>query len=331
MSIVPQISVLMPIYKGEEHLREAIDSILNQSFTDFEFVIVNDASPDRSEEIILSYKDPRIVYKKHEQNRGLVGALNSGLEICKGKYIARMDQDDIALPNRFELQYNFMENNPDCILLGGQADIINSKHKLEYPTTDEAIRAKLIFNTSFVHPTVMLRKAMLDEHNLKYSESYKHAEDYGFWVDLASHGKLANLPQSCLNYRRHEGQYTVVFNQDMVQMVKKIKSEYLKNNKVTLTDDDLNFLNIITERKINYSDKNQVKEIGTFLSNLPSRFKNSSISENAVRDLTYDIWNKTCNNRLKAGFSTYSIYISNSLAFYKFNLKTHLYYLKNGF
>ena len=96
MSIVPQISVLMPIYKGEEHLREAIDSILNQSFTDFEFVIVNDASPDASEEIILSYKDPRIVYKKHEQNRGLVGALNSGLEVCKGKYIARMDQDDIA-------------------------------------------------------------------------------------------------------------------------------------------------------------------------------------------------------------------------------------------
>lgn len=318
----------MPIYKGEEHLREAIDSVLNQSFANFEFVIVNDASPDGSEEIILSYEDSRIVYKKHEQNRGLVGALNSGLELCKGKYIARMDQDDIATLNRFELQYSFMEANPDCILLGGQADIINSKYKLENPITDEAIRAKLIFNTAFVHPTVMFRKTMLDEHNLRYSELYKHAEDYGFWVDLACYGKLANLPQTCLNYRRHEGQYTVVFNQDMVQMVKKIKSVYLKNNKVTLSDDDLNFLDSITERKINYSDTNQVKELGTFLSKFPSKFNNSPINQNEIKALVYSIWNKTCNNRMKAGYPTYSIYISSSVAFYKFNLKIHLSYLK---
>lgn len=327
----PMISVVMPIYNGEKYLKEAIDSILGQSFTDFELIIINDASKDASEELILSYKDDRINYIKNPVNLGLIGSLNLGIDIAKGKYIARMDQDDVSKLNRFQLQYDFMEHNPDCILLGGQADIINSKHKLEYPIKDEAIRAKLIFSPSFVHPTVMIRKSMLDNNNLKYSETYKHAEDYGFWVNLAKYGKLANLPQTCLNYRRHEGQYTIVFNQEMFQMVKKIQLEYLKNNNIILTDNDLNFLDLITERRINYSDKSQVKEIGAFLSQLPCRFKNSPISEKAVKELTSIIWNKTCNNRLKKGFSTYKIYISNSLAFYKFNIKKHLYFLKKGF
>lgn len=323
-----KISVLMPVYKGEEHLKEAIESILNQSFTDLEFVIVNDASPDNSEQIILSYNDPRIVYKKHEQNKGLVGALNSGIDICKGKYIARMDQDDIADLNRLQLQYDFLENNPDYILLGGQADIINSKQKLENPTTDEAIRAKLVFTTAFVHPTVMFRKSMLDDNNLRYNEAYKHAEDYGFWIDLSAHGKMANLPQTCLYYRRHEGQYTVVFNKDMVEMVKKIRSKYLDNNKIKLKNADLSLLETITERRVNYSDKKSVIEIGVFLSRLSDYFKNSPIDSSKVKEMEYQIWNKICNNRAKAGLPVYKLYLSNPLAFFKFDMKKHLYYLK---
>ncbi len=324
------ISVLMPIYKGEKHLKEAIDSILNQTFTNFEFVIVNDASPDNSEEIILSYDDPRIIYKKHKYNKGLVSALNSGLAICKGKYIARMDQDDISDVKRLQLQYDFMENNPDYILLGGQADIINSKYRLENPTTDKSIRAQLILNTAFVHPTVMLRKSMLDIYNLKYSEKYKHAEDYGFWIDLAEHGKIANLSQTCLYYRRHEEQYTVVFNHDMRKMGNEIRKKYLRNSKVDLSNVDLELLETITERRIKYHDEDNVILLGDFLSRLPNYFVNSSIENIEVKKLAYRIWNRICDERMKAGLPTYKIYISSSLAFYKFNLKIHLFYLKKN-
>jgi glycosyltransferase involved in cell wall biosynthesis len=323
------VSVLMPIYKGEQHLKEAIDSVLNQSFKNFEFVIINDASPDNSEKIILSYNDIRIVYKKHEHNKGLVGALNSGLEICKGKYIARMDQDDIADLNRLQLQFDFMEKNPDYILLGGQATIIDSKDKLQNPISDEGIRAKLVFATSFVHPTVMFRKAMLDKNNLSYRENYKHAEDYGFWIDLASHGKMANLPETCLYYRRHEAQYTVVFNEDMVKMVKIIRAKYLNNNSIEMISTDLNLLEIITERRIEYANEKLIKDIGGFLSRLSSYFKNSPIDEFEVKKIASQIWNKTCSARMNLGFPIYSLYISNSLAFSKFDLKTHLHFLKS--
>ncbi len=326
----PSISVVMPIYNGEAYLKEAIYSILNQSFTDFELLIINDASKDNSESIIFSYNDSRIKYLKNLINIGLIGSLNIGLDNAQGKYIARMDQDDISDIDRFQLQFDFMENNPDYILLGSQASIINSKLRLENPTTDRAIRARLIINTAFVHPTVMIRKAMLDKINLRYSEEYKHAEDYGFWVDLSAHGKMANLPQTCLCYRRHNEQYTVVFNKDMSKMGNIIRIKYLKNNKVILSDVDLQLLEMITERRVNYQEEKDIILLANFLSRLPNYFENSPIKKNEVKELAYTIWSKICNNRMKLGFSVYKLFISCPLAFYKFNLKTHLYYLKNG-
>ena len=323
------VSVLMPVYKGEAHLKEAINSILNQSFTNFEFVILNDASPDNSEKIILSYNDPRIVYRKHEQNKGLIGALNSGLEICKGKYIARMDQDDIADLNRLQLQYDFMEKNPDYILLGTQSAIIDSNDKLQNPTTDKEIRAKLVYTTAFVHPTVMLRKSMLDENNLRYNEQYKHAEDYGFWIDLAAYGKMANLPEIGLYYRKHEGQYTVVFNESMSKMVEEIRSKYLKRNGVVLNKEDLILFEIVAGKRVDYSDKKNIADIGVFLSKFSNYFMSSAIDQNEIKKLAWNFWGRICDNRKKAGFLTYKLYISNPLAFYRFDLKTHLYYLKH--
>jgi len=323
-----EISVLMPVYRGELHLKDAIDSILYQTFTNFEFVIINDASPDNSEQIIHSYNDPRIVYKKHEQNKGLVSALNSGLAICKGKYIARMDQDDIADLKRLQLQYNFMEKNPENILLGGNAEIINSKRALVYPISDKAIRAQLIFNTAFVHPTVMLRKSILDKFNLRYSEDYKHAEDYGFWIELTSYGKMANLNETCLYYRRHEGQYTAVFKQEMFQMVKRIRTTYLSKYNIVLSTDDMRLMEIITGTKVDYSDNTLITEIGDFLNRFSTYFEGTEIDQVELKKITYKLWRRICDDRQKLGFSVYKIFIINPLAFYNFDIKAHLYYLK---
>jgi len=114
----PAVSVVMPVYNGEKYLRESIDSILNQTYTDYEFIIVNDGSNDKTEEIILSYNDNRIRYIKNEKNLQIVKSLNRGIELAKGRYIARMDADDISLPRRFEKQITFMENNLEIGVCG---------------------------------------------------------------------------------------------------------------------------------------------------------------------------------------------------------------------
>ena len=113
-----KISVLMPAYNAEKYIGEAIESILNQTYKDFEFIIINDGSIDRTEDIILSYDDPRIIYLKNKENSGIVASLNNGLKQAKGQYVARMDADDISLPTRFEKQLQYMESNQHIFVLG---------------------------------------------------------------------------------------------------------------------------------------------------------------------------------------------------------------------
>ena len=152
-----KMSVIMPVYNGEKYLKEAIDSILNQTFSDFEFIIVNDCSSDNTEDIIKSYKDNRIVYLKNEENSGVATTLNRGLDIAKGEYIARMDADDISLPKRFEKQVDFMDKNKNCIICGSNTELFGAISGRTYvPLTDSAIRATVIFSSPFTHPTVMI-------------------------------------------------------------------------------------------------------------------------------------------------------------------------------
>lgn len=208
---MPKISVIMPVYNGEKYLREAIDSILNQTFTDFEFIILNDASKDSTEEIIKSYTDNRIVYIKNEQNLGVAGTLNRGLEIAKGEYIARMDADDISLHNRFEKQMLFMDTHPDVGVCGSHIRIFGEdgvERDYIYSETDERLRVDMLFNSGFAHPAVMIRKSILDKKNLFYNTEFEKAEDYRMWYDIMSVSKGHNLQEPLLRYRHHQNQVT---------------------------------------------------------------------------------------------------------------------------
>ena len=161
---MPMISVIMPVYNGEKYLCEAIDSILNQTYTDFEFIILNDGSTDKTEEIILSYDDPRIVYVKNETNLQIVKTLNKGIALAKGKYIARMDADDISLPERFEKQLKFMEQYPSIDVCGTWMRIIDKpKQVWTYPEKHEEIKAQLLFNTPLSHPTLIIKKSFFND------------------------------------------------------------------------------------------------------------------------------------------------------------------------
>ncbi|OMQ09871.1 glycosyltransferase [[Flexibacter] sp. ATCC 35103] len=203
MSSSPKITVLMPVYNCELYVKEAVDSILNQTFSDFEFIIIDDASTDSTVSIIKSYNDPRIQLIEKPQNSGYTNSLNNGLSIAKGEYIARMDGDDISLPERFAKQVAFLDANPGIILCGTLYQIIGKNKISDHPLSHEEIKVKLISGCYIAHPTVMIRKTVLEQNKVEYDVKKEPAEDYDLWSRLAFLGELANIGEVLLYYREH--------------------------------------------------------------------------------------------------------------------------------
>ncbi len=194
----------MPVYNGEKYLNEAIDSILNQTFYDFEFLIINDGSTDNSEDIILSFSDPRIRYLKNEVNLKLIATLNKGLDLAQGKYIARMDADDISLPDRLQKQLEFMERNPKIGVLGSWVRNFGAGRDFDvtFKSGNKNIRFELFFHNYFHHPSIMLRAEIIKTNNLYYP-NVLHAEDYALWIKVSNYTELEILPEILLLYRSH--------------------------------------------------------------------------------------------------------------------------------
>jgi len=204
----PKVSVLMPVYNGEQYLSAAIDSILKQTFSDYEFIIVLDPSTDNSKSIIESYSDSRIVFLQNFQNIGLAASLNRGLAIAQGEYIVRMDSDDISLPERIARQVEFMETNTSIGITGTLIKSIGEKPEIviNYPTNPETLRSSLLFEPLIAHPTVIMRRDFLIKHQLTYNPAFSKAEDYDLWSRCSNHFSLANIGEVLVLYRRHAGQ-----------------------------------------------------------------------------------------------------------------------------
>ncbi|MBR1754842.1 glycosyltransferase [bacterium] len=204
---MPKVTVLMSVYNTEENfLREAIESILNQTFKDFEFLIINDGSTNNAEEIIKSYNDSRIRYVLNEKNLRLIASLNKGLDLAQGEYIARFDSDDISRPERLEKQVKFMDDHPSVGLLGTQYQSFPKKRISDGLTDNKLIKESLLVQSNQLgHPTVMMRTSVLREHNLKYDKDALHVEDYKLWLDMSEVTDIANLDEILLDYRRHGG------------------------------------------------------------------------------------------------------------------------------
>ncbi|MFW6016530.1 MAG: glycosyltransferase [bacterium] len=201
------ISVIMSVYNAEKYLEEAVESILTQSYKDFEFIIIDDKSTDNSADIIKSYaiKDERIKYIKNDINRGLTYSLNKALDLAEGKYIARMDADDISIKNRFEIQYNYLENNKDISLLGTSAYNINETGDIiaerNVPFTFEEIKNSIKLVNPVIHPSVMFRKRDILAIG-GYNEKFKKVQDYELWFRVIANGlKIENLSERLLYYR----------------------------------------------------------------------------------------------------------------------------------
>ncbi len=201
----PLVSVLMPVYNGAKYLAEAIESILQQTYTHFELVIVNDGSTDTSEQIILAYEDPRIRYVKNEENLGIVRTRNKLFTLAKGEYLAIMDCDDVAYPQKLALQVSFLEQHPSYGLCGTWAKMIDEeqhiKGYIQPPSENNMIRINLLFQSSFVQSTVVIRRQALGI--LQYDEDFPVAEDFDLWERLSRQTQMHNIPQFLLQYRSY--------------------------------------------------------------------------------------------------------------------------------
>lgn len=206
----PKITVLMPVYNCEQYVGDAVQSILNQTYTDFEFLIIDDASTDTTVSVIKQFNDNRIKLIEKPKNTGYTNSLNYGISIAKGDYIARMDGDDMSLPTRFNEQYNFMEANKDIAVCGTYYSIIGTNDIVEKPIEDAEIKIRLLYKNALGHPTTFLRTSVLINNDLKYDPNIESAEDYGLWVAILAYGKLHNLPKVLLDYRVHQSQVSQV-------------------------------------------------------------------------------------------------------------------------
>lgn len=200
----PRVSVIMPVYNAERYVAEAIDSILGQTYKDFEFIIINDGSTDGSLQLIKSYKDPRI-HIISRKNKGLVASLNEGIKLARGDYIARMDADDVSYSERFAAQVKFLDEKRSVDLIGAQITTIDEGGKsidkiISKPVEPRDIQLLLGHGSIIAHPTVMLRRSALVKVG-GYNQKYWPAEDFDLWQRMALQGMLANLPAVLLKYR----------------------------------------------------------------------------------------------------------------------------------
>jgi len=257
-NITPVVSILMPVYNAAPFLHAAISSVLNQTFTDFELFIFNDASTDQSEFIIKNFKDQRIRFFTSKDNRGYVYHLNEGIRMARGKYIARMDADDVSEKERLEKQVQFMDDNPEIGVCGAQIMIINDsdcvlglgKHYLK----NEELRVRLFFDSCFAHPVVIIRKSVLIDNNFLYDEELIPAEDYALWNVMSYKCKLANLSDLLLKYRVHPKQVTQSSRSQQKKSAaitrRKIVEKFIDHQ---LNDPDFEFHNSLLEGDYVYS------------------------------------------------------------------------------
>jgi glycosyltransferase involved in cell wall biosynthesis len=206
MSNLPIVSVVMPVFNSVLYVRQAIDSILNQTLKEFELIIIDDASTDGTKEILHSYNDERIILIENEKNSGYVFGLNLAISIARGEFIARMDSDDVSLPNRLQLQLNYLLQNSDIVMVGSFYKIFNSERIIELPCEWSDIKMELLFQNPFGHPTVMFRRHFMVSFNLKYDINKVPAEDFDLWSRMSKLGVLSNIPMVLLEYRLHDQQ-----------------------------------------------------------------------------------------------------------------------------
>lgn len=214
--MVPKVTIIMPVFNGEKFLKKSIESVLEQTYTDFLLLIINDGSTDKTEQIIREYNDKRICYVRNEKNLGIVKTLNKGLKLNESEYIVRFDADDIMKKDKIKKQLSFMEKNENVVVYGTQAHHIKSNGKIIFksnmPTDFIKIKTFMLFQNPIYHPSVMMRASVFKENSFCYDEKYNGAEDFELWTRIIINYKIQNSTEYLINYRINETGITQTLN-----------------------------------------------------------------------------------------------------------------------
>ncbi|MCR5774554.1 MAG: glycosyltransferase [Lachnospiraceae bacterium] len=263
-----KLSVIMPVYNtGAEYLRASVQSVLDQSFSDFELIIADDGSDEGCLDCIRDLGDDRIVFIKNDRNLGPSATSNRALDIAKGEYIARMDSDDIAMPERFMKQTELLDSRPDVLVCGSACRRLGSKEIYAFLKSGiprEVIQVRLLTgNITLANPTTMIRGTVFRELGIRYDENIKYSLDYALWVECIKHGNIHVIPEILLDYRVHEGQVSKARRSEQAECVRYTRMKQLDHLGVRLTEEetkeflklegfkeaiDLNRLNALTEK-----------------------------------------------------------------------------------
>ncbi len=250
--LIQKISVILPVYNAGNYLAETIESILNQTHTHFELIILNDKSTDNSLVIIQKYieKDSRIILINKEVNLGPANLRNEGFSIAKGEFIALMDADDIALPSRFEKQVNVLKNNPEIGVCGTWFTFFGAKNNkvIRHSENHDDIKISFLHSCGIGNPTVMLRKEALQ--GLQFNDNYVPVEDYDLWSRLLPKTKFYNIQESLLNYRQHDTNISKTKIKNVNRSIRKVKINQMSSFGIEPTDIKIDtYLNAVSVKK----------------------------------------------------------------------------------
>ncbi|GAB3784005.1 hypothetical protein GCM10028818_42860 [Spirosoma horti] len=293
------INIILPVYNGEKYIKESVNSMLNQTFTDFVLYVIDDGSNDRTVSVLNDFNDKRLRVVQNGKNEGLINALNKGLELSRDStYIARMDADDISMPNRLQVQYDFLQKNKQISLLGSAMDQFGEgvRRKIIYrPQLSNRIISTFLFYNPISHPTVMLRTEKLNKY---YSAEFPKYEDYHLWISMCQEIGIYNLNNVLLKYRRHATNVTSTYYDNVLldhNYIQKLLGLFAFNMSVELSSEEIDVLSIISTN---------------------IRYKlNTEFDPKYLQFINYSISNKLSNNFDVSYFN------------YLFNERTFLYFL----
>lgn len=291
----PRVSVVMAAYNAAEHLSAAIDSILGQTFEDFELIVIDDGSTDETSAIIQGYQDPRLRPVRNPRNLGLIASLNRGLDLARGEFIARMDADDESLPRRFEEQVRFLDAHPEIGLCGTAVETFGTRVEYWEVECDSAkLKCQLLFEAGFNHTSVMFRRLLIEQHGFRYEAQYLHAEDFALWTRLANVTELANLPAPLVKYRLHPNSVGHANRQVQRQTADQIRREQIQKLGIEPTERQL-AIHTALMRGAPHTLAVDVSEAETWLVTLlKANQRIGFVEQKALSAVLYEKWFKLC-------------------------------------